>query len=85
MSRRMNSICRAAFMKIVTPKKVRAKLWLLTNTPWSWIPVSRCAGPESRGRMPGLPAFATEGGQKAFDAHLTSARDAMARALADRA
>src|SRR5437660_217911 len=29
-----------------------------------------------------LAAFATEGGQKAFDAHLASARDAVARALA---
>ena len=32
-----------------------------------------------------LAAFATEGGQKTFDAHLSSARDAVARALCHRA
>ena len=69
-------------MKIATPKKVHAKLWLPTNTRWNWIPSSRWHGPEWRGRTSGIAAFATEGGLKAFDAHLSSARDATARALA---
>ncbi len=57
MWKRMNCICRAAFTRIATRTKVRAKLWLLTNTPWSWIPDSRARGPESRGRIPGSPGL----------------------------
>jgi len=82
MWKRMNCICRAAFTRIATRTKVRAKLWLLTNTPWSWIPDSRARGPELRGTHTWIAGFATEGGQKTFDAHLASARDAITRALA---
>ena len=81
MSTRINCICRVVFMKIATPKKVRAKLWLPTNTRWSWTRRSRWHGPESRGRMSGSPRLRPRAGLKAFDAHLSSARDAMARAL----
>src|SRR5438046_7744191 len=57
ISRRINCICRAAFMKIATRTKVREKLWLLTNTPSSWIPDLHARGLESRARIPGSPGL----------------------------
>ena len=77
-----NCICRAAFMKIATPKKVRAKLWLLTNTrseldpgfALAWAGVARThiwlAGVCDRGRTKRLSTRIWP-----------SARDAVARAL----
>ncbi len=82
MSTHINCIYRAAFMKIATPKKVRAKLWLPTNTRWSWTQAFALAWAGVAGTRVWLCAFATEGGLKSFDTNLSSARDATARALA---
>ena len=64
MSTRINCICRAAFTKTATLKKVRAKLWLPTNRRWSWTPGSLWRGPASRRRMSGLPRFPPKADKK---------------------
>ena len=52
------------------------------NARWSWIPSFALAWAGLAQTHVWHCNFATEGGQKGFDAHLAAAREAVARALA---
>ena len=81
-SRRMNLICRAAFFLIATQKKKRTKPGPLLNARWNWIRNFALAWAGLAQTHVWDCNYATEGGQKGFNAHLAAARDAVERALA---
>ena len=78
----MKLICRAAFLSIATRKKRRIKPGPLMNARWSWIRKFALAWAGLAQTHVWDCNYATEGGQKGFNAHLAAAREAVERALA---